>query len=784
MLRIMIAVVLAISILMGVLSGGSPTIFIFFINLQIMLEIFYRYHICRHQSAQIIQDVTDQEVLSVMTLPALAAAYHSGKAEQIISVLLEYPQVRFFLERTGIATNELPHSELGNAALIQVAFKLAKSIGGKRVMTIDLMAAYLLLVEENSQLLFKKKLREEDIIQIVHWARLMYPYEEETRKLHLRIQGGGLGEFLVTGWTPETQLYTRNLSYQTPDDISIVGREEDYAALKDTLVKSENNNVVLVGDAGVGKERLVLRLALDSYQGSIGGSLSYNTIIELLVGTLLAGASGQGDLEARIQSIVSEVSHAGNVILYIPEFQDLLGAGSFSLDLSGALSPYLKNGTLPIITSLTPGNYKSYFLKSPLSQLFNPILLKEPSSEQSEKMVMEKTKEIEKVDSVIITYLALKASVKYADRYSQSMVLPGSAISFLSDAVSGLTHQDVTLYANTKKRLLTEDELIKNFEHKTKIKLSEPNQKEKDLLLHLEDTLHKSVIGQDEAVTMLSQAMRRIRSGVKDMNKPVSFLFLGPTGVGKTETAKSLAVAYFGGEAAMIRLDMSEYADEQGQRRLLGALPGQGEDRGELTEKVSDSPFSLILLDEFEKAHPTILNLFLQILDDGRLTDNKGKVVSFMNTIIIATSNAGSDLIHAAVESGKAMDKGFTMQLIEYLQANHLYRPELLNRFDAIITFKPLGSQEVVQIANLLLQDLKKDLEEKDIVLNFDPSVLEKISREAYSIEFGARPIKRYLQNTLEELISQKLLRNELKRGDSVRVIITSNGEFDLQKIA
>jgi ATP-dependent Clp protease ATP-binding subunit ClpC len=461
----------------------------------------------------------------------------------------------------------------------------------------------------------------------------------------------------------------------------------------------------------------------------------------------------------------------------------LFGAGSFSLDLSGALAPYLKNGTLPIIASMTEGNYKAFFQKSSLSQLFTPITLTEPMPEQSERMVMEKTKEIEMKQSVIITYSALKFSVKYANRYSQSMVLPGSALAFLSDAISGLTHQSVAYYGNTKKRLLTKGELIRNFEHKTKITLSEPSATEKDMLLHLEVILHGDVVGQDEAINTISQAMRRIRSGVDTLNRPVSFLFLGPTGVGKTEAAKSLATTCFGGERAMIRLDMSEYADEQGQRRLLGALPGQGDELGELTEKVRDNPLSLILLDEFEKAHPSILNLFLQILDDGRLTDNKGRVVSFMNTIIIATSNAGSDLIHAAVESGKAIDKAFSAQLIEHLQTSNIFRSELLNRFDAIVTFKSLTITDVTKITSILLRDLRKSMEEKDIALSFDQGVLEKISKEAYDKEFGARPIRRYVQNTLEELISQKLLKNELNRGDRIKVIVGKNGEFDLLKI-
>jgi len=781
-LRCVIVLVLSAVIPLQIVAGNVPTLFIFLLNLQVMLEIFYRYDVGRHQSVRVISQVSDNEALSVMTLPALTAAYHSTSAREIIKHLLSYPQTLFFLERAAIAPEELPKSSMGNAILVQMAFKLAKTLGGRRVTTMDLMASYLLLEEKNSKLLFQKKLKEDDVMALLRWSRLIYPYEEETKKLSIKVHGGGIGQFLITGWTPETKLYTRDLSFSVQDTVSIVGREAEYKNMIDTLCKTENNNVILVGEAGVGKEQLVQRLAYDCYSAGIDRSLQYKIIIELLVGNLLAGATTQGDLESRLQSIIGEVSHAGNVILYIPELQDLLGAGSFSLDLSGALAPYLKNGTLPIIGSSTAGNFKTFFLKSPLSQLFSPIMLTEPLIDQSEKMVMEKMLEVEEKNSVVVTYLALKAAVKYADRYSQSTVLPGSAITFLLDAVSGLAHQEVVFYGKTKKRLLTEGVLIKNFEQKTRIVIGEPTQTEKDQLLHLEETLHKKVIGQDEAITMISQAMRRIRSGIEDLNRPVSFLFLGPTGVGKTETAKSLAGAYFGSEESMIRLDMSEYADIGGQIRLLGSLPGQGEERGELTEKVRDNPFCLVLLDELEKAHPAILNLFLQILDDGRITDNKGKTVSFINVIIIATSNAGSDFIRQAMESGRTIDKVFGGELLQYLEKNHIYRPELLNRFDAIVTFKPLTQQEISQVTNLFLQDFQQRLADKDITLSFASDVINKISQNAYSKEFGARPIKRYLQDTIEEMISQKLLKNELSRGDSARIMLMASGELSIEK--
>lgn len=782
--RITLVLLILLVSLLAWMMDSTPTIPLFLLNVIIMSEIFYRYKISRIQSKQTVNEVTEHEALQVMTFPALASVYHYTQASHVIHDLLQYPQVRFFLERANITREDLPKSDLKNAILPEFAYKLAKEVGGKRVTTMDLVAAYLLLEEDQSKLLFTKKLKPEDIMQILVWTRLQFPYEEELRKFHIEGNGGGIGEVLVNGWTLETKKYTRNFTNSlTEKDVSIVGREKEYEKLIESLAKLENNNVVLVGEAGTGKEQLVQKLTLSSFSGKTPSELRYKTILELLVGSLLAGATTQGELQGRVEAIIEEVSHAQNVILYIPEFQDMIGGGSFGLDLSGALAPYIQNGKIPIIASITQGNFKTYLERSPLNQLFTPIVLPEITDDLAERMVMEKTAEIENRQPVIITYPALKTAVTLANRYSQSLVLPGSAITLLSDVVSGTLHQSYTLYGKTHKRLITSEAVTKTVEDKTKIALSEPSSKERDLLLHLEDVMHQRIIGQDVAVHSISEALRRVRTGVETRERPVSFLFLGPTGVGKTETAKVLASTYFANEATMIRLDMSEYADEEGQRRLLGALPGQGEERGELTEQVRDHPYSLLLLDEFEKAHPTILNLFLQILEDGRLTDNRGRTVSFINTMIIATSNAGSEFIHEAIEKGRMIDKQFETELFEYLQSQRLFKPELLNRFDGVITFKPLNEEEVNKIAAILLQDLTKQLDQKDITLEYDESVLSKISKEAYNKEMGARPIRRYLQDTLDDLLSQKMLSQEISRGDHIKVTVDPTNQFSLQKI-
>ena len=356
--------------------------------------------------------------------------------------------------------------------------------------------------------------------------------------------------------------------------------------------------------------------------------------------------------------------------------------------------------------------------------------------------------------------------------------MPGASISLLDDAAN-------TVHLSGK-LLVEESDVLDRIKAKTNVAFGKPKLKEKELLLHLEKEIHKRIIGQEEAVSSISEAIRRIRSGVETMSRPISFLFLGPTGVGKTETSKALSSIYFGGEEKMIRLDMSEYSGNDALKRLLGAPPGEGDitEGGELTEKIYDNPFSLVLLDEFEKASPSVLDLFLQVLDNGRLTDNRGKTVNFSDAIIIATSNAASEFIREQVGKGTAIDKTFQKELLEFLQTKGIFKPELLNRFDGIIVFKPLGEKEVRQITELLLDKIYKAMFKQDITLNFDEKIIAKIVREGADEEFGARPLRRYIQDNIEDLLAQKILKDEIKRGDKITVSVNQSGSIGVSASA
>jgi ATP-dependent Clp protease ATP-binding subunit ClpC len=691
--------------------------------------------------------------------------------------MTEYETVRFVIQKIPIDLDALSLVEIPLEQVVQYAAALTKNLRGKYITSIDIFGAYLLLTEQQTKLLFTKRLKPEELMQILLWGRHLYPYEEKPREKRVTIYGGGIGESLTTGWTYETKKFTVNYSLEAfSKKPQITGREKEFTQMLETLSKREKNNILLVGDPGSGRENLVALLGVESYLHTTSLSVPHIKILELMIGPLIAGAANRSELESRLQAIIDEVSHSGNVVIYIPEFQNITGSSSYEIDLSGALYPYLTSGRTPMIGSVSVGNFKAFIEKSSLLEAFTVIKLEEPDKPTAMKMVLERALAIEEKNNVVLTYKAIESAVEYADRFFQEAALPGSAVNVLEDVAHAVVSEETKsggLFSKPKTVYILADHIVAAIQEKTHIVISQPTTKEKDILLHLEDHMHKRVIAQEDAIHGIAEAMRRLRAGMTTMKRPISFLFLGPTGVGKTETTKALAELYFGGEDKMIRLDMSEYSDQEGIKRLLGAPPGEGQERGELTDKIADHPFSLVLLDEFEKANPKIIDLFLQVLEDGRLTDNKGKTVSFASAIVIATSNAGAEFIREEIEKGSAVDKEFSNRLLDYLQSQRLFRPELINRFDDVVIFKPLGESEMGSIAKIMLDGIKKQLAEQDITFTYDDRLLTKVMKEGFNQQFGARPLRRYIQDSVEDIIAQKKLRDEIKRGD--RIFMTTD---------
>ena len=750
-----------------------PNFFVTFLFIFFIFEIFFKFKVSK-LIPKLENSKNTGDPIDSFTLEALAILETQGNTTGIVKSLLNLPQIQFIIAKSGGTKKDVHFLEVDREEFIKNAFNLAKEMNGKFVTTMDLFVAYLLLSEGKTKFLFKKKLKPIDIKNILIWARKSYEKEENPKKLEVNFEGEGVAEDWVYGWTLETKKYMLDLSKEfLREEKEPIGRRNEYNQMIEALYKG--GSVILVGDAGSGKESAVKQLAIQSYMGITKENLYHQRVFQLMVDAFIGGATTQGDLEQRLNALIAEVSHSGNVIIYIPEFQNILGSSSFHLDLSGAIMPYLQKQEIRIIAAVTPGAYKKFiepmhsFLDS-----FTVIKFDEPQRLEVLEMLFRRAYLIEEKTKVTLTYKAILSACDYADRYAKERVLPGSAVVLLEDVANSVRLQ--------KRKLVEEQDVLNQIEQKIKVSVGEPQAVEKKLLLNLEAELHKRIVDQVEAVSSISESVRRLRAGLNNTKKPISFLFLGPTGVGKTETAKALADIYFGGSARLVRLDMSEFSGEDGMKRLLGSGPGEEDEKGQLTEPVYDSPYSLVLLDEFEKSDQKILDLFLQVLDDGRLTDNKGKTVSFVNTIIIATSNAASEFIREEVQKGTPVDKNFHNMLLTFLQEKNIFKPELLNRFDDIIVFKTLGVAEVTQIVQLLLTEVTKRLSEKDIKASFDDKVIEKVSSEGFDKQFGARPLRRFIQDNIEDMIAQKMLKDEIKRGDNLLITVDSGNAFLINK--
>lgn len=771
-LRIIFVLFILFLIVSGFYQGILPKGPLFFFSFFVISEVLFRYKVMRTIPKITVAQNNGKDIDESFTFQALDIFMFSHDSVSMMNELIKKAHVRFIMQKANIGKEDLPKVVVNKEEIAKKAFELVKDLNGSFITRMDLFVAYLLLIEPETKYLFNKHLKPNDLLYILYWARYEYPFEEHPQKMQVVFWGTGIGEDWTTGWTLETKKYITDLTYKVLDEKpALVGRRKEYEQLVATLSKPTHNNALLIGETGSGKTSLVDAVALNSYLGLIPGKLYHKHVYQLMIGLLVAGVKDVGELEARIEAILGELEHAGNIILYIPDVEHILGSTTFNLDLSGVLSNFLKDSHLPIIATVSPGAFRKFVeSRSGFREFFEEIRIDEPTEEEAIQMLLEKANEIGEKNHVTITFKAVVAVVQMAKRYLQDRSLPGSAVSLLTSVANNISL--------AHKSVVDEDDVIAKVEQQTRVAISKPGQEEKELLLHLEDKLHERIIGQEEAVNAIAQAIRRLRSGLTSQTRPISFLFLGPTGVGKTETAKALATVYFGGEDKTIRLDMSEYNGPGAVDRLLGSPPGLGDEKGELTEKVYENPFSLILLDEFEKASTEVLDLFLQILEDGRLTDNHGKRVSFANTIIIATSNAGALYIQNELLAGKQISAVFQQGLLMELEQEHIFKPELINRFDGIIVFKPLTAANVEQIAKLFLTEMQKKLQAQDVTVSFGDDVIKAAASAGFDQQFGARPLRRFIQDKIEDLLSQGMLRGNVERGSSIRLVVDGSGNI------
>ncbi len=619
--------------------------------------------------------------------------------------------------------------------------------------------------------------------------------------------------------------FTRDLSQMAVDgEIEpVIGRDTEISRMVQVLSRKTKNNPVLVGDAGVGKTALAYGLAQRIANGNIPYELRDMRVLELDMMSVVAGTRFRGDFEERMNQIIADIEEDGHIILFIDELHTIMGSGSgidSTLDAANILKPALARGTLRTVGATTQEEYQKHIEKdAALSRRFAKVLVEEPNLEDAYEILLGLKPAYEAFHNVTISDEAVMTAVKVAHRYLTSKNLPDSAIDLLDEASatvqmmikknapSLLTEVDQAILDDDmksaskalkashkdKKRkpiAVTEDHIMATLSRLSGIPVEKLTQADSKKYLNLEKELHKRVIGQDDAVTAISRAIRRNQSGIRTGKRPIgSFMFLGPTGVGKTELAKALAEVLFDDESALIRFDMSEYMEKFAASRLNGAPPGYvGYDEGgELTEKVRNKLYSVLLFDEVEKAHPDIFNVLLQVLDDGVLTDSRGRKVDFSNTIIIMTSNLGATALRDDKTVGfgaKDISHDYTaMQKRIMEELKKAYRPEFINRIDEKVVFHSLSQDNMREVVKIMVKPLILALKDKGMDLKFQPSALKHLAEDGYDIEMGARPLRRTIQTQVEDHLSELLLANQVKEGQVIKIGVSKGKlKFDIAK--
>ena len=624
----------------------------------------------------------------------------------------------------------------------------------------------------------------------------------------------------------------------------VIGREKEIQRIIQILIRRTKNNPVLIGEPGVGKSAVAEGLAQRIVQGNVPELLRGKRVLSLDLGSLVAGTKYRGEFEERLKNMMDELHKAGNVLLFIDEIHTIIGAGGSegSLDAANILKPALSRGEIQCIGATTLDEYRKHIEKdAALERRFQPVNVGEPTTEETLSILYGLRDRYEAHHKVRITDEALAAAVKLSERYIPDRFLPDKAIDLMDEAASrvriqactappdvreqekrleavqiekkeAISHQDFekaaalrdqernlnreieekraewTRSQTNARDVVTEEDIAQVVSQWTGIPVSRMTEQEAQRLIRLEETLHRRLVGQEEAVSAVARAIRRARAGLKDPKRPIgSFIFLGPTGVGKTELCRALGEAMFGDEDAVIRLDMSEFMEKHTVSRMMGSPPGYVgyEEGGELTEAVRRKPYSVVLLDEIEKAHPDVFNVLLQILEDGRLTDNTGRTVSFKNTIVVMTSNAGAQLTggrsmgFGSAQRDEARDYEAMKESV-MKSVKELFRPEFINRVDELIVFHALTEDEICRITEMMLKQVAGRLEEQEIRLLWDESVTKKLAEDGYDPKFGARPLRRLIQRTVEDTLSEELLQGRISLGQEVRLTV-KDGEIALE---
>jgi len=681
--------------------------------------------------------------------------------EEIIKKLEDF----FVPQKFGDKLSEGIYSEKFDES-IQEAFKIAQSKRHKKIEIGDMFLALSKREPILGGFLLEADLRPDDVENVVSWWEQEREMEQRKKRFweyNNLAKKGSMARDWASGYTITLDQYAVNwnkiVNREGFDEV--IGYESEIGQVERGLSSPEINNVLLVGEPGVGLKNIVRAIALKSSEGQSLSKVNYQRVMELKIPQLLAQLKGVDEVEDILDKIFSEIVSAGNIILIIDDFHNFVGgeAAPGTINITGLLSSYLRFPAFQLIAITSyAGLHKRIEQNPSFLNLFSKVEVREPNPQETLRHLQRLVPYLEKRHEKFISYQALEEIIDMTGRYIADVPFPKKAKEVLAETA-------IRVAASKDKWVLPEhvDEIISQ---KTQIPVGKIEIREKELLLNLEGLIHQRIINQEEAVREIATALRRARAKLKVKKGPMGgFLFLGPTGVGKTETSKALAEIYFGSEGKMIRLDMSEFQSQADIPRLIGSSGKEGL----LTTPVRENPFSLILLDEIEKAHPNILNLFLQVLDEGHITDGLGRKIDFSNTIIIATSNAGYKIILQALNNNLDLSN-VKQKLLDYLFEKAIFRPELINRFDAVVLFKVLTQENLLDISHLMLIKIQKGLEEKNIEFIITEELKQRVVELGYDITFGARNLQRTIQDKVENPLAEALLKEDIKRGDKIEV--------------
>jgi len=642
-----------------------------------------------------------------------------------------------------------------NPADLAIVWEAASQLSPDRSRPLEagaVAAALILTVPTIGAVLASLNLSERDVLAVAAWL------DRDLTVMHRPQQSfGGIGRDWANGFTPRLNQFGHNLSLAIEHHHAHFGSLVDSPGVQamKAAFQQGTNALALIGPNGIGKTSHAYALAQNLLIGSSNPQQQHRQVIALDASAIIASAQRPGQLEYLLTTLLNEAVHAGNITLFFDDAQLFFQSGPGSLDLTQILLPILQARNVRSIFALSPHDYQQLkATNANFAGLLTPIVLQEPPADKTLEIIADTASNLEGRHQLLITYEAIKETYALSGRYELDMAYPGKAIRLLEQALS-----------HAEQRVVTARSVQAAIEQTTGVKAGTAAPVEADQLLHLEDQIHERMINQVRAVGVVASALRRARAGVSNPNRPIgSFLFLGPTGVGKTELAKAVAATYFGDEASLIRLDMSEYQQESDVARLLS---GGEHETSSLILKVRQQPFSVVLLDEIEKAHPNILNLMLQLLDEGQLTDLQGRRVSFKDAVVIATSNAGADQIRQRIEQGQRLED-FETELTDQLISSGQFRPELLNRFDEIVLFRPLTPDELGQVVRLMLTGINQTLAAQNISVALTDAAVATIVQVGNDPRLGARPMRRALQRAVENTVANKILRGEIQPGSQL----------------